>query len=217
VRSLVSGTNIFEIIVAYTATELTLVIVQTILIFVGLRLISGRDPVGAMILCLLICIMAGVCGMSFGKRLVKTLKISVDGGIDLLLFGNLFLVTHIRISGWNSFFRRNASCAFVYGLSLAVLRSFWYFFNYFNFYGCHDLINVVATGIFSPLEAMPLEMQYVASYLPFTKPVEALRSVYSRGSSFTHPSVWLGFATCSVYIVVITLLAVLIHRRKSYM
>ncbi|ODM93398.1 ABC transporter G family member 23 [Orchesella cincta] len=62
-RSLVSGASLWEIIVAYTVTEFTLILAQGGFVFIVLRIMSGKDPVGSSLLFLTLSVMVGICGM----------------------------------------------------------------------------------------------------------------------------------------------------------
>lgn len=77
------------------------------------------------------------------------------------------------------------------------------------------LPNMVLSGIFWPIEGMPEILQYVAYILPCTLSGESMRSLFSRGWSFTHPNVWPGFVSISGYTLLYFLLTVLIQKFKS--
>jgi len=66
-RSMLSGTKFWEIIVANFATELILVVFQTFLTFVVLRIMTGKDPLGSILLCFVMFVLDGIFGMSLGK------------------------------------------------------------------------------------------------------------------------------------------------------
>ncbi|CAL8091119.1 unnamed protein product [Orchesella dallaii] len=163
-RSLVSGTNIWEIVVAYTVSEFALIVAQGGLVLICLRVVIGRGPVGSLELSLIMCIMIGVCGMTFGFLMGITLSEEIEAGL----------------------------------LAMAI------FFP-----------NIFLSGSMWPAESMPAVMRYVCAYLPCTMSTEAFRSIFNRGWDFTHPVVWSGFLVISIYISVIILVTIIIHRMKT--
>lgn len=65
------------------------------------------------------------------------------------------------------------------------------------------------SGIFWPLEGMPIYLQYVAFLLPFTLPSIAVRNILAKGWSIAHASVIAGYGITTVWIVVLLTLCLI--------
>uniref|UniRef100_A0A336MEP9 CSON012244 protein n=1 Tax=Culicoides sonorensis TaxID=179676 RepID=A0A336MEP9_CULSO len=89
----------------------------------------------------------------------------------------------------------------------------------------HTMANFMATGSFYPmiilcgimwpLEGMPEILRYFAYLLPFTIPSISVRNVLTKGWSFTHPTVLMGYVTTLSWIVGLLLLCLIGLRIKK--
>ncbi|CAL8072602.1 unnamed protein product [Orchesella dallaii] len=75
--------------------------------------------------------------------------------------------------------------------------------------------NVFVSGVLWPLEGMPIVLQYIAYFLPCTLTGEAMRSIFARGWTLSHPNVWPGFAALFGWISFYFVLTVLIQKFKT--
>ncbi|CAL8085669.1 unnamed protein product [Orchesella dallaii] len=75
--------------------------------------------------------------------------------------------------------------------------------------------NLLLSGVVWPFESMPLLVRQMAAYLPQTMACEAMRSIFSRGWSFTHPKVWSGFAVSIGWSGVFWILALILAKSKK--
>ncbi len=62
---------------------------------------------------------------------------------------------------------------------------------------------------------MPIYLQYFSKLLPCTFAGEAMRSILTRGVSYTHPSVYPGFLSVSIWIIFYWVFNILIQKYKT--
>ncbi|OXA63396.1 ABC transporter G family member 20 [Folsomia candida] len=77
------------------------------------------------------------------------------------------------------------------------------------------LPNMLLSGLLWPLEGMPIYLQYLSRILPCTFAGEALRSVFTRGVGYSHPSVYPGFISVSIWIVIYWTLNIVVQKYKA--
>ncbi|XP_034837431.1 ABC transporter G family member 20 [Maniola hyperantus] len=70
-------------------------------------------------------------------------------------------------------------------------------------------------GIIWPVEGMHIILQYISYILPLTKSTESLRSMLQRGWSITVPTVYSGFISTSIWIVIYLTLSILLIKFKK--
>jgi ABC-type multidrug transport system permease subunit len=66
-----------------------------------------------------------------------------------------------------------------------------------------------SSGIFWPLEGMPIYLQYIAFLLPFTLPSIAVRNILAKGWTIAHSSVIAGYGITTIWIVVLLTLCLI--------
>lgn len=74
---------------------------------------------------------------------------------------------------------------------------------------------LILAGLLWPLEGMPIYLQYLSRILPCTFAGEALRSVFTRGVGYSHPSVYPGFISVSIWIVIYWTLNIVVQKYKA--
>ncbi|XP_026754097.2 ABC transporter G family member 23 [Galleria mellonella] len=74
---------------------------------------------------------------------------------------------------------------------------------------------VLLCGIIWPIEAMHILLQWISFFLPLTKSTESLRSMLQRGWSIEIPSVYSGFISTSIWIVVYLTTSILLLKFKK--
>ena len=73
----------------------------------------------------------------------------------------------------------------------------------------------IISGIFWPIEAIPLAALQVIKYSPICQPIQALRALMLRGWAITHPGVYYGFIVNLVYIAVISVFDIFLFTRLT--
>lgn len=72
------------------------------------------------------------------------------------------------------------------------------------------------TGVFWPLEGMPLYLQYISYLLPFTLPSIAVRDILTKGWSIAHGSVIAGYGVTISWIIVLLILCLIGLKVKKW-
>ncbi|CAH2217129.1 jg1545, partial [Pararge aegeria aegeria] len=70
-------------------------------------------------------------------------------------------------------------------------------------------------GIIWPIEGMHIILQYISYVLPLTKSTESLRSMLQRGWSIGVPTVYSGFISTTIWIIVYLTLSILLIKFKK--
>ncbi|RWS26667.1 ATP-binding cassette transporter sub-family H 88708-like protein [Leptotrombidium deliense] len=70
--------------------------------------------------------------------------------------------------------------------------------------------NLILSGIFWPVEGMPIVLQYISYAMPQTLPIRALRAIISRGWDLKYMTVWLGFVASFGWMLIFNSIAVVI-------
>lgn len=74
---------------------------------------------------------------------------------------------------------------------------------------------VMLCGIIWPIEAMDTALQFISYVLPMTKSTESLRSILQRGWTFENPSVYAGFISTVLWILVYLVTSILLLKFKK--
>ncbi|XP_019699572.1 ABC transporter G family member 23 isoform X3 [Harpegnathos saltator] len=73
---------------------------------------------------------------------------------------------------------------------------------------------LLLSGVIWPVEGMPMFLRYISQGLPLTMATSALRSMLTRGWSITEPSVYNGYISSIIWIVVFLTISLLVLRFK---
>lgn len=141
-------------------------------------------------------VLLGQAGFAF-LILTQVFRIEILGSMSL----TLSLTILVGISGMSAGFLLAMFCS---EEIQAVLLAIGMFFP-----------NILLAGMVWPLEGMDKILQSISYLLPCTLACESMRSIISRGWTFTHRSVWPGFATTLAWILVYWVLSILVHRIRS--
>lgn len=74
---------------------------------------------------------------------------------------------------------------------------------------------VLLCGIIWPVEAMHITLQWISIFLPLTKSTESLRSMLQRGWSIEAPTVYYGFLSNALWILVYLTTSILLLKFKK--
>ena len=71
------------------------------------------------------------------------------------------------------------------------------------------------SGVFWPIEAIPLNFRYFVQFSPLFEPLQALRSIMFRGWPLTYPGVYNGFIVNLIYIFIVSIFNIIFFTKLT--
>ena len=172
-RSLVSGVQTSQILLAHAINQVFVMIIQISLVLGCTFFIFEIPSRGSFFWVILLILLQGCTGMGFGEC-----SLSMSQSICLNLISIVTNPTSLCIRSAGLLV--SAICAEENTAVMMVVGTFY--------------TNLILAGIIWPIEAMPHWLRPVSYAQPQTLPTDTLRHILSRGWGITEPAVLLGFA-----------------------
>ncbi|KAI9558878.1 ABC protein [Daphnia sinensis] len=185
-RCMVAGVKMPEILLSYLINQFTVMVGQTALVYVSMLLVFNIPCQGNLAVAILITLLQGLVGISFGKLNLKYLKIIIGNYIFYIILGLLI----------------STGCDNEMGALSLSQASF--------------LPLLVISGICWPIEGMPLYLRKIAYIMPLTYAIESVRCIFSRGWGIEQSSVYAGVLVSFAWIFVFLALCLIVARVRKF-
>ena len=181
------GVQMTEVLFAHLVNQFTVLVGQTALVFICMLWIFSIPCEGNLFTAVIITLLQGLCGMSYGKIFNFLLKSC------FVLFMYYLLTLGLLVS---------SLCDTEISAIHLSLGSFY--------------PTLLLSGIIWPIEGMSSYLRYFSYCLPQTYAIESLRSIFGRGWGLDLPDVYRGILISLAWIFAILALSVVVVRVRKH-
>lgn len=200
-------------------------IVQTIAV-IGVTLLFKLTIHGSLLTASILTGLTGLCGMCFGE-LTYWKPLQPRASFDFLFPPSTKIKQIVILKHYHLFSGFVVSCVtdsernatyLALGSFLPIVMLCGKYLNFFSshsFSGLFNLFILFFTGIIWPIEGMHVVLRTISYTLPLTLSTESLRSIMARGWEFYKPTVYIGFASTLIWIVVFLSFSIFLIKFKK--